>query len=759
MWRSLLCLLAFFAVPAMASSVRSVNCQAQSGGTICKIQLDGEITAGEKLFIPLAQDADRLFFQEHQLGSTGHVLSSSYAAAFLPRVYSLQPIQGEKSAELTLDSTHFFASSSADPAKIKIIPSDYPLRRVYGKALLKFLGFFVVMLLASFVILRIRRTTIDGWTYPIEELRWFFGSLFVYMLLSSVFSHLPVPAIWSANFHEKCQRLALAVNLWSLSALILGVRFNDRSCVERGIYRRPHPSYSLVSDFALLFALFACISQKTQLHAASLGVQAVPMLLALSLSIRSLEWRRVWKRSGFSPLLFQFTLMASGVAAIILSILVSARVLENPGAFRVFGFLVLLCGAWRMHRFLAAKKRSAELVRECRATLLRHSRGHDRLLALCEFVEDEWAAARVSIISVQGQFGLVIASAGPDAIPESHHPSARKLGPFLRRVCREGHILYAPVAEELGKDLQEQGMKHSSLAMPFSQQGKIGAVLCMMADEGERIPALDATVLELMAEELSLEILSAAAQYVAEKKCDSLMAIARQADGIAVEHMDDWGHLKYADKEEDRFLVGAKIEAVVGHSGASALRKAQSEFNRELLAIWHSLALAFEFVPKEIRDDFWVLSPKEFRQPFLRELGSERAAIALAAAMDKQAKILASKESYLLLAFPPTRIVAGRVKLHLISYGAQTSGGLEIDSRDLETLHRLRERAGASGPLAWGALDFPSNLGFACRKIKLGTEAGFGFWSILSVTADKKETRKIETKALDSARESLKKAS
>jgi hypothetical protein len=451
--------------------------------------------------------------------------------------------------------------------------------------------------------------------------------------------------------------------------------------------------------------------------------------------------------------------MAAAISALPLAFLSLAGILENVGNFRLFGFLVVLAGAWRMHRFLGAKQRSAELVKECRASLLRHTSGKEKLRALCEFVEDEWAAARVSIISVQGPLGLVIASAGPDAIPDTHHPGARKLGPFLRRVCRAGHILYAPVAEELGKDLQDQGMKHSSLAVPFSQQGRIRAVLCMMADEGERIPAIDATVLELMAEDLSLEILSAVSQYVAEEKCASLLSIAQASDGIAVEHMDDWGHLLYADKEEERFLVGGKVEPVLGQGGASVLQKVQQEFQKELFAIWHSLALAFEFVPKEVKDDFWVLSPREFRHPYLRQLGSARAAVALAHYMDKHAKALATKEAYLVLALPAMRVVAGQVKLQLVSYGGRQSSSLEIDSRDREALYRLREKVSSAGPGLWGDLESQNTSHFQPRGVKISTEQGRGFWSILSVGADKKETRKLETKALDTARDSLKKAS
>lgn len=740
-----------------AAAISSFECQSNQGSVICEIQLQGEVLAGEKLFLPTAQDADRLFFEDQQIGSTGHHLNNSFSAPFLPRVYSLQPLKGRVNPKLRLESYSFFHSSVAPPSRAQVIPPDYPFRRVYRALIAKCIGFLAVLLIAAFVIFSVRRTTIDGWTYPIDELRWFFGSLFVYMILDSDFSHLAVPALWDAAFHETCARLSLCVALWSLSSLILGVRFNDRSCVERGLNRRAHPAYGRVSDVAFILALFTSTFPITAGLSLPLSLQAIPLLLAVMASSRSLEWKRVLKRSGTSPLFFQFSLMLTGSIVIFTAVISAARSQHDSSAIRYSFILVLILAGWRIQRFLSARQRSRQLVRECRANLLLHSRGYDRLMALCEFIEDEWAAARVSIISVRGPLGLVIASAGPDAIPLGHHSRARKLGPFLRRVCREGHILYAPVAEELGKELQDQGMKHSSLAIPFTQQGKVGAVLCMMADEGERIPAIEAAVLELMAEELSLEILTAVAQHVAEDKCERLLVIARQADGIAVEHLDDWGHLQYEAKEEERVLVGAKLDPIFGHPGAGALRKAEKEFTRELRAIWHSLALSFEFVPKEIRDDFWVLSPKEFRNPFLKNLGLEQAALLLSLTMDRHARALAAKEGYLILAAPSTRIVAGRVKLHLVSHGAQTSGGLDIDSHDLEALHRIRENASASGPLFLNPSAQRADSSFRFRSTQVGMEAGKEIHSILSVTTDKKESRKIEAKALETAKESLKK--
>jgi hypothetical protein len=745
----------FFAAAAQASSLASIECQPREGGrSICEIRLEGPVEAGERLFLPFAEDTDRLFFTDKLLGSTGYLLKYPYAAPFFPRVYSLQPIQGLNSPVLTLETQTYFEPSAKPFQKAKVIPATFSLRKAYLPFFLRTFTFALLLLLSGFVVTCIRRTTIDGWMYPVEEMRWFFGSLCSFLILHSDYSHVLVPGFWSAGFHLAVTKICLAVSLWCLSSLLLNVRFNDRSCVERGLYRRPAARYRALSGLALVVSLAAIAPPLGGGYAWIVAAQSLPLLLNLYASIQSLEWKRVLKRSGSSPLLFHFSLLAfAGVAAAFpLFTLISFTAKSLAAA----AWAVLILGAWRMHRYFKAQRRSRALVKECRELLLSHARADGRLHALCDFIEDEWAAARVSVISVENQLGLVVASAGPEAIPNVQHSHARKLGPFLRRVCREGHILYAPVAEELGADLQNEGLKHSSLAIPLRQQGRVRAVLCMMADEGERIPPIDATVLELLTADLSLEILSAVAQHVAEKKCEHLLAIARQADGVAVEHLDDWGHLHYSEKEENRFLVGAKLEAVTAQMGSSAIKKAQAEFTRELRAVWHALALSFEFVPREIKEDFWVLSPKEFRNPYLRELGVEKVSLQLALALDRHARALAAKEGFLLLAQPATKIAAGAARLHLVSYGAQENGAYEIDALDFERLRRLRDRAGSSGPVLVGPMSDAES--FQARLIPMGQEEEIEYFSILSVFADKKEIRKIENKALETARESLRKA-
>lgn len=740
---------------AIASSLQSLKCSDKRDGfSVCEIQLEGTVEAGERIFLPVAEDADRLYAGGKLLGSTGYLLKYPFSARFLPRIYSLQPLQGQSNPVLTLETQNYFSPSGPPFAKARVIPASFPLRKAYLPLFLRTFAFFALAALSVFVVSRIRRATVDGWMYPAEEMRWFFGSICCFLLLHSSYSHILVPGLWDALFHEAATKAALAVGLWCLSTLLLNARFNDRSCVERGISRRPVFRFHFLADFALAASLITIVPPLRASYPVVLAIHSLPLLLSLHSSVVSLEWRRVLKRSGASPLLFHFSLLAFGGLAALFPIFHIALGL-TPAFLSSLAWAALLLGAFRMHSYLKARRRSRELVKECREILVHHSRADARLHALCEFIEDEWAAARVSIISVESELGLVIASAGPEAIPDVHRSRARKLGPFLRRVCRAGHILYAPVAEELGQDLQKEGLKHSSLAIPLRQLGKVRAVLCMMADEGERIPPVEATVLELLAADLSLEILSASAQHVAETKCVHLLAIARQADGIAVEHLDDWGHLHYSDKEDSRYLVGAKFEAMLAIPGSSALKKAQGEFSRELRAIWHALALSFEFVPREIKEDFWVLSPKEFRNPFLRSLGPERVSLLLAMALDRQARALAAKEGFLLLAQPAFRVVAGSARLHLVSYGAQETGAYEVDALDLDRLRRLRDRAPAAGPACFSLPE--SAAGFELRAVRAGREDE-EYFSILSLFADKKELRKIENKALETARESLRKA-
>lgn len=767
MWLKLLLLLS--PLSAFASSVSDIRCQeTATQETTCRIQIAGEIQEGERLFLTNVQESDVLYWNQIRLGATGMIFERPFSAGLLPRLYSLQPLRGQQSPVLTLKARAIFANTAGigKNTRVRVVDSNYPLEKFFAALIFPLLSFFFLLGAWAFCAGRLAQLPMDGWMYPREELRWFCGSLFTYLLLDHGFTRIFVPIAWPLDLHIFTQRLSLLTCVWALSGLLNHGRFSDRSCVERGRLSRAE-SFSLARllNGGFLFSLFLLASAPritSSTFSIALSIQTALAFYCSMASATGTEWKRILKRSGLSPLLFHYSLHIFALSLFVVAVSNYFFLFDTSRLFLAASWLVVGTTFWRLQRYQAVHNRSRSLGQECREVLQAHTRASLRLQALCHFIEEEWGAARVSIISVEGTQGLVLASAGPDAIQAENRHEPRKLGPFLRRVCKEKHILFAPVAEELGKDLQEKGWRHSSLAIPLLQESQVRAVLCIMADEGARIHPVDATLMELLCEALGLEILSAVAQHVAEEKNERLLAIARNAGGLAVEHMDGWGHLHFNQTEESRLLVGAQAEPDSAHQHAlqhsPAFAKLLANFALELRSNWTALAESFEFLPKEMNGDFWVLSPREFRQPFLQSLGSERAALVLAQAMERHAKQLLQKPSYLPLGISSVRIVVGHSRLRFVSYGNVDSRSVDVDAADFAILQRIREEAPPSSFLFSG--ENPAgrltDTRFECRTgLRPHQEKLF---PVLSVTTDKKECRKLEGRAQEKAKIYMKRA-
>ncbi|MGZ3741850.1 MAG: GAF domain-containing protein, partial [Bdellovibrionota bacterium] len=646
MLRSLLSLAIFlFAAPhALGAQFQSFECRRLGAEALCRIYLTGTVGATDRLFLSRVNDRDTLTFHGHVLGTTGSFVGRDFHAGFFPRVYPLNAIAGETNPVLILHAEGGLMHAPGIPlsAKTKIIDAHYPLWKILGGAALQLLSFAFLALLGVYLLFSMRQRNSDGWVYPRDELRWCLGGLCAYLLLRHEVSELFVPVLWQAGTHLFTQRIALFLALWSASSLLLGGRFSDRSCIERHIARPATKALLSLSHLALVTSL-AVIAYYPALseHSASclLAVPLVPLLFAQGRAIYETEWRRVTKRSSRTPLLFHVGLLALPLGVLLTALQAWHGGSGDQRAIESAAWVVVLLAGLRMRALLVAREKGRELAAECRHLLTRHSGATSRLQALCDFMADEWGAARVSVISVEEDTGLVLSSAGPEAIPEAGREEPRRLGPFLRRVCKESHMLYAPVAEELGQDLRSEGLKHSSLAIPLSQEGAVRAVVCMMADEGERIPPADAAQLEMLIETLSLEILSAVGQNVADSRHLHLLEIARTVDALAVENLDHWGLYHPSPEALTRVVLGG--DSIPAGPFFDQLKKSPvlgkiwQAYRSEMRAIWTTTAAAFEFIPKDNRDDFWVISPRQFRNPMLQELGAERVGLLLATTLEK----------------------------------------------------------------------------------------------------------------------------
>lgn len=774
--------LLLFTATADAATLKAFSCEKNGDGTAatCKIELDGEVGEADSLFLSHVNDVDHLSYGDIKLGSTGHIAGRRFYARFLPRTYSLEAIRGAVSPVLTLEAESLLGPGAGIPpvAKVKIISSGYPLYKVFAPVALRVLQVAFVIAIAFYLLTWLSARATDGWSYPRRELAWFYMGLSANLFMLTELPRAFVPSLISGERFFFLQSVASSMVAWSLGILLLESRFTDRSAIEKQLVRSPDIFARKSIHGAFLLALLMLAERAgggfKSSQSLALLVQSLALLTAVPSVLRSTEWRRAWKRSSRVSLSFHVTLCLLAVSLMLFSVRYHFWQISNAPVLEGFAYLSLLFAAWRLDRFKRAAQLSREFTEYCRARLSALATGDERIRALTDLIQEESNAARVSLISVQNGEGLVIASSGPDAIPAERRREPRRLGPFLKRVCKQKHILYAPVAEELGKALIEQGLKHSSLAIPVTQGTEVKAVLCVMANEDERIPPFEAAVMELSASTLSLEILSAVSQTLAEEKADQLRSITKIASGLALEHMDDWGRLVTPKGKERRFVVSADCIAstAIGEqaSRSPALERLHQAFKSELYAVWFSLRQGFEFLSKDVRgDDFWAVSPREFQNPSLRALGPEKTALLLAHLLEKHARGLALRDEYRALGLVGARVAASAVDLRLLALGTLDSHCIDIDSPDMARLQRVRSVAEPGEVLVRldgggfsATMENPKPLALlGARRLPAGIHNLPGLssfpeiLSILSLTTDKKDLRRIEALALETARESM----
>ena len=519
-----------------------------SGEARCKIFLEGVVSERDLLFISRVEDRDELLFENQVIGNTGNILGRTFHAGFFPRVYSLSAIAGRKDAVLSIHAWGNLGKSAGIPsrAKVKMIDDHYPLWKILGPGALQILSFLFLGWIGLFAAAGSRERITDGWIYSPDDMRTLLGGLAIFLILRHEVSGLFVPLIWSSETHLFSQQVALFAMLWAANQLLLGGRFFDRSSIEQPRSKFPARWLPRIAHLALILSLgtlasFRALSEREQ--ALLLAVPLVPLMLAQIKALMDLEWRKAVKRSTPSPFLFHLSLLALPYAVISTAASAWFSYGGDLGWLDFSGWAILLLAGLRRRSQNRIREMARILAADCRMKMLEHHSAGFRLRIFTEFVAEDWGAARVSVLSINQDTGLVLFSAGPDALPEGNRFTPQKLGPFLRRACKRGRMLYAPVAEELGQDLQSQGLKHSSLTIPISQENQVRAVICMMADEGERIPPQDANLLEDFVDLLSLEILSAAEQTVSDQRTLQLMNIARTADALAVENQIGRAHV------------------------------------------------------------------------------------------------------------------------------------------------------------------------------------------------------------------------
>jgi hypothetical protein len=605
-------LLPTFVFGAQVSEVHCNNLKANEWN--CRVQIEGEVEENDRLLITGKIDSDHLLFGEQLLGSSGYLLDQPFSGRIFPRVYSLNPIKSQNHPSLTLVVKNLGLQTKAPQLEARIIPPDYPWRKIYGSTALTLLT-LPLWLLLMLIAVRSKKTLSDGWHYPALESQWLVSFSLLVLALEQPWFRVTVPILWSHEAIEFLLLLSTPLLLWCATQVILRSRFRDPSALTYKARIRGPKGWGKWNDLALVTSFFTLFFWPIS----NLGLMA-QAAVAVALSLHSLarfELRKAWRRSDQGGLLLYFSLFFLVLETATRALLEG----ESSGLPLLSPWLVLGSELYRRVRNENIRDYAQSLVKEARRKLLPLDSGQDRLLALARLLEEEWGWARVSILSVKDDEAIVLASQGTDAIDMGQWFQPRKLGPLVKRVCRERRRIYAPMAEELNGEFSDSGMKHSSLALPLSRKGSVRVVVCLMAEDNQRIPPWEAQALDMFTKNLSLEILSAVAQDEAELRASRYLSLAREKDGLSVEALNQWGLSGLTGEGEYRQAIGSLCWPATSDSALG--RRLFHQRSKDLWVLWHAHALAFEFIPLEQSAGYLALAPRKFSDKQLASLGPE----------------------------------------------------------------------------------------------------------------------------------------
>lgn len=770
---------------AHALEVKSWSCESETGYiNTCKIQLQGKVTADDLIRMDDLGDTDQLYYKDQLLGKTGFYLNYIFYARFVPRVYSLEKLVGVESPVLTLKVQSLLGPDAGigEKTRLRIINKDSRQASVVLALLWRLVAVFAAGMLLAYLPWFLRMEVKDGWAWRRSHLFAFYLSTTLFLFSLTEVPRIIIPTLMSGEQYFLVHGLITLICLWSLGRLLGDAIFIDTSAVEK-IRQRNHQLDSWIgkiinAGFVIAVAILVLKVEGGFKRSHSLAFLLLAMALGsvALLRISRAVHRRIWQRSRLTPMLFFYGQM---ICALLLfwggaEYAFHQRSMHWPS---VIGLLATLSFALaRKLRYQSLIMTSMDFVSYCRSELRQGGNGHSRIETLCRIVQERWDAARVSIVSIRGDQALLLASRGPAALEVNPDDSHTTMGPFMKRVARERHMLYAPVAQELGRDLSEQGLKFGTIALPFLSGDRVEAVLFVMAHEGARLSPQDAAMLGHAADMMELEILSAIQQTVSEEQVQHLRNITAASSGIVLERMDAWGRLPEVSEEFRRIILTADgINSTVADAAASSsplVWNALMAYKRELYAVWFALRTVFEFLSKDVRgDDFWAVSPGEFKNPILKALGPERCGLILASLIEKHARAIAQSDEYRMLGSPGAHVALGAAQLKLVTLGIDASKCLDVDSPKMSELCRIRSEAMAGSVLVdVGDSQMAEALqdkeffraenylfDYGKKSIFKGLQQHPNVRSLTALITERKEIRKLEAQAMELARETLQK--
>lgn len=671
----------------------------------CRIQTAGKVAENDVLFLSSVSDSDIAKSGDIELGRTGYFLNSPFYAMIIPRIYSLEKILGQDSPTISIRAESILGDSaglSQTQSEVRIISlSDAKILAV------RFITIRIIALIAlgvlfAFAFTGLRRDVADGWQWPWIGIAVFVPSSAFFILSMVKIPRMLIPSVLSpVQYYLLHAGMELAA-IWALTDLIRRVNFTDRasiiplsfepyaarisSCIHHGSAIVGILLLANHSKFGIKFA-----------HSYAVFLQSVGLLLIPLIRLGKTPIRRLLSRSMPGSLL---VLLSTIISAIVFARdAVTYLWLHESGTqyyiHYMFGLTLAAIG-YRSFEFRRCLYLSDIFSKTCRQEISSAVATPERGDALCKTILQVDTFARVSLVSIKNRNSFLVASGGSLALPPDDTP--RPPGPMVEIAMSGGGMFYAPDLLELGADLASKGIKRACLIIAIKQMGEVIAALAIMAEEGRKISPTKAKILELAASALSLEVEAIIEKTVLEKIRGQFESVAKCTAGIVFENTDAWGRIKKISGISRRTIVtadGLKTTKVAELALTSAhIWNCVTAYKRELYATWFAFQEVFEYLSKDVRgDDFWAISPREFRNPILQALGPEAAGILLAHFIEKHARMISSKPEYRSVGFFGAHVAVGAAEIKIITLGIQSRQCIDVDAPYMSRLHRIRSEA------------------------------------------------------------------
>ena len=674
---------------------------------VCEVQLIGTIVDGDALYIPEVADLDRAYIGEREIGSTGYVYGRKFYARFYPRVYSLGAVAGLKDPRVRLQIETVFgdASGIADPTRLAIVRADagfgIALAAIADKVL-------IVLAITTILSLGFIRLRLEAEPVPFERslYAFFLISTSILMLSMAKIPRLLAPSIVSPSMIYGTHILAHGTALISLSLisfhrlrLLLGIEAGqNRALIWRML------AWVAIAFYAnqLILLYLPTGLNLTQIH--QLGTTPQIYLLAAVIFGSLFHWAGLEK--------VRVTLLTERIGYFILCLAAGVMVFDatryivahsaSTSYYFYIGFIaVVVSDSLRAIEHLKIERQSAQLADGLRLKFEVYPTGHEMLGALCMILLETIDGLHAAVLSIRDDRVLVLGSAGEGALNPDSEP--RPIGPLLKLVIETRKTLFVS-DERAFRKLGLPHLKNATLMVPLIQNSEVIGVISVMARPGQAIRPYLRRLVEVSTRFISVEALAALQRSVVEEQMAQMRALMSSTSGIVLENVDAWGRILPEIPPFRRIIVsadGIKSTHVDQMSVDSELIwGVLRAYKQEVYANWIALKETFELVSKDVRgDDFWVLTPRKFADPYLAELGEERVALIVANLIEERSRQISLKPEYQILARSGTHVSVSSDLIEMLTLGTQSSICRDVHAKNMSKVHRIRGEANPGGVL------------------------------------------------------------